>query len=488
MRITDVPIETAGALRSAGSYFTDLVTPNIRLGVTGLSRAGKTVFITALVRNLILGGRLPFFAPSAEGRIIAAWLEPQPDDDVPRFSYEEHLAALAADPPRWPEGTRRVSQLRLTIEYRTTDRLRRVVGAVAGGLLVTRRLHVDIVDYPGEWLTDLGLLEETFEAWSSAAFGRLDKSKLPAAAPLRAFISGLGADAAYDEGVAQAGARLFTDWLSAQRASGAGGSTLTPGRFLMPGDLADSPLLTFFPLPGSGGGRGTLWAQLARRFESYKTHVVKPFFRQHFATLDRQIVLIDVLSALNDGRDALAETTAAMQGVLAAFRPGRNTWLSSIFRRRVERIVFAATKADHLGQEGHDRLEALVKEMALDAISRAQFAGADVKVLALSALRATREAEMRTGAERLACVVGTPLAGERIDGRVFDGRTEVAVFPGDLPTDAAAALRTGEGLVGDPVRVLRFAPPQTAGLPADAVLPHIRLDRALDFLLGDRLT
>ncbi|MBV1695895.1 MAG: YcjX family protein, partial [Hyphomicrobiales bacterium] len=159
MRITDVPIETAGALRSAGSYFTDLVTPNIRLGVTGLSRAGKTVFITALVRNLILGGRLPFFAPSAEGRIIAAWLEPQPDDDVPRFSYEEHLAALAADPPRWPEGTRRVSQLRLTIEYRTTDRLRRVVGAVAGGLLVTRRLHVDIVDYPGEWLTDLGLLE-----------------------------------------------------------------------------------------------------------------------------------------------------------------------------------------------------------------------------------------------------------------------------------------------------------------------------------------
>ena len=33
-------------------------TPSVRLGVTGLSRAGKTVFITALVHNLLHGGRL----------------------------------------------------------------------------------------------------------------------------------------------------------------------------------------------------------------------------------------------------------------------------------------------------------------------------------------------------------------------------------------------------------------------------------------------
>ena len=39
------------------------MTPTVRLGVTGLARAGKTVFITALVRNLIAGGRLPLFSP-----------------------------------------------------------------------------------------------------------------------------------------------------------------------------------------------------------------------------------------------------------------------------------------------------------------------------------------------------------------------------------------------------------------------------------------
>jgi hypothetical protein len=33
--------------------------PVIRLGVTGLSRAGKTVFITSLVANLMNRGRMP---------------------------------------------------------------------------------------------------------------------------------------------------------------------------------------------------------------------------------------------------------------------------------------------------------------------------------------------------------------------------------------------------------------------------------------------
>ena len=45
------------------------------------------------------------------------YLEPQPDDDLPRFAYEEHLARLTADDRSWPEGTRRISQLRLTLEY-----------------------------------------------------------------------------------------------------------------------------------------------------------------------------------------------------------------------------------------------------------------------------------------------------------------------------------------------------------------------------------
>ncbi len=121
MRLTDLADGTIDALRSAGAYLSDFATPSIRLGVTGLARAGKTVFITALIRNLTHGGRLPFFDAYAEGRILRAYLQPQPDDDVPRFDYESHLAALLSDPPRWPESTRRISELRLTLEYQSKE-------------------------------------------------------------------------------------------------------------------------------------------------------------------------------------------------------------------------------------------------------------------------------------------------------------------------------------------------------------------------------
>ncbi len=59
------------AFRSIGDFATGLVTPAVKLGVTGLARSGKTVFITALVHNLIASARLPFFDAAAQGRVGA---------------------------------------------------------------------------------------------------------------------------------------------------------------------------------------------------------------------------------------------------------------------------------------------------------------------------------------------------------------------------------------------------------------------------------
>ena len=87
---------------------------------------------------------------------------------------------------------------------------------------------------------------------------------------------------------------------------------------------------------------------MERRYEAYKTHVVKPFFRDHFARLDRQIVLVDMLTALNGGSTALRDLEQTLTDVLGAFRPGRASWLRSVLTRRIDRILFAATKADHV--------------------------------------------------------------------------------------------------------------------------------------------
>ena len=63
---------------------------------------------------------------------------------------------------------------------------------------------------------------------------------------------------------------------------------------------------------------------MERRYEAYKTHVVKPFFRDHFARLDRQIVLVDMLAALNAGPAALRdlESGARRRARRLPARPG----------------------------------------------------------------------------------------------------------------------------------------------------------------------
>src|SRR6476620_8773009 len=104
--------------RARIEFGSHILNPTVRLGVTGMSGAGKTVFITALVHGLIRGGRFPVFEALSGGRIARAYLAPQPDDAVPRFDYENHVRALATE-RRWPEGTRHISELRLVIEYQS---------------------------------------------------------------------------------------------------------------------------------------------------------------------------------------------------------------------------------------------------------------------------------------------------------------------------------------------------------------------------------
>jgi uncharacterized protein len=477
----------ARALVEFGQHVFD---PTVRLGVTGLSHSGKTVFITALVHGLIQGGRFPVFEPLATGRVARARLAPQPDDAVPRFDYEGNVRALVEE-RRWPQSTDRISELRLVIDYQSQRG-------------VSRTLTLDIVDYPGEWLLDLPLLSRSYPQWSaeSLALSR-NGPRAQIAAQWHDYLATLDPLGPEDEQAALRAAALFTRYLQACRDERYAMSLLPPGRFLMPGDLAGSPALTFSPLPWPDGGTppaetppaGSLAAMMRRRYEAYKDVVVRPFFQDHFARLDRQIVLVDALAAFNSGPDAVRDLEGALAAVLECFRLGRRTWTNALFRPRIDRILFAATKADHLHHSSHERLEAILGRMTERAAQRASAAGAPIDVVALSAVRATHEALVRRGREELPCIIGVPAAGELANGEVFDGATEAAMFPGDLPADpddVFGAMPKFRGLsTAAPqdadFRFLRLRPPQLEQVDGTAMLPHIRLDRALQFLIGDRM-
>lgn len=465
-------IERAG--RDASAWFE----PTLRLGVTGLSGAGKTVFITALVASLLSRGRMRLLSAEAEGRILATMLRPQPDRQVPRFAYEAHLADLTGKRPVWPQSTRQVSQLRLSLRYRPSGFLASLAGPST--------LHLDIIDYPGEWLLDLPLIDQTYETWARAALALADSpARREVAREWRAALAVADATAPHDEPAAEALAKAWAGYLAAGRAAGL--SALAPGRFLMPGDMAGSPALTFAPLPKpENPERGSLYAEMGARFDAYKRVVVKPFFRDHFARLDRQVVLVDALDALARGPRALGDLTATMAETLACFRHGQSSWLDRLLGgHRIDRILFAASKADHLHHEQHPRLTALVEAMLAEGANRAAFAGAQVRGVALAAIRATVEQEIIRHGERLALVRGPRLPD----------RKQAAVFPGELPADIAATLATaatalpGEAPADWPdanYASVKFAPPRWGGDNGDGP-PHIRLDAALEYLIGDKL-
>ncbi|ACB96021.1 YcjX family protein [Beijerinckia indica] len=488
---SDLFFEARIIAQSLGDYVSG---PHLRLGVTGLSRAGKTVFITALIDHLTKAARpslrrgknpLPVFRVQAEGRLTRGQLEPQPDDAVPRFSYENHLAALHGpggdtDARHWPESTTQISELRLKLEFERPNGQ-------------TKALTIDIVDYPGEWLLDLPLLDKGFAQWSRET---LEASSAKARAPLaeewRRFVDAIDPKMDMGEETARRAAALFTAYLRACRAEIYAFSVLPPGRFLMPGDLAGSPALTFSPLvleEGVSYPSHSLAGMMERRFEAYKTHIVKPFFRDHFVRLDRQIVLVDALSALNAGPAAVRDLENALSDILVAFRVGQGNLLTNLFRPKIDKILFAATKADHLHHTSHDRLEAILRFLTARAISRAEAVGTSIDVIAMAAVRATREAMVSgEGGSDLEAVIGVPLTGENIDGEIFDGHAEAAIFPGDLPSDPKLIFQAGAQTYSD-YRFVRFRPPIAHRNPEGVVLPlpHIRLDRAFEFLLGDRL-
>lgn len=444
--------------------------PVIRLGVTGLSRAGKTVFITGLVANLLQRGRMTQLRAEADHRIEAVYLQPQPDDTLPRFAYEDHLAALTGDDPRWPQSTRAVSELRLSFRCKPLGLL--------GGLTGPRVLHVDIVDYPGEWLLDLALIGKSYAEWSEATLDRIAKRR--EAGEFMANARAEDGALALTEAKAQSLATAFTAYLTAARA--AGWSDCTPGRFLLPGDLAGSPVLTFAPIPKPASTpRNSLWREMDRRFEAYKAKVVQPFFREHFAKIDRQVVLVDVLGAIHQGPRAVEDLRRTMAEVLASFRPGKNGWLSGILGgKRVEKILFAATKADHLHHSQHPALTAIMQAMLHDAISRANFAGAETMAASLASLRCTVEETITRDGE----------SHDAVRGKLLSTGKQATMYPGELPTDPARLLspaREGaERWLDADYGLMEFAPARLSLKPGFGP-PHIRLDRAAEFLIGDRL-
>jgi uncharacterized protein len=450
----------------------------LRFAVTGLSQSGKTAFITSLVHNLVgaVGkpGRLPFLRAATEQRIVATRVLAPDDHSGDRFPLEQNVAALAADPPHWPPSTTDLRQVRLVLRFSPGGLLGRgsPIGSLARGCAEVR---IEIVDYPGEWLLDLPLLRQSYAEWSRVM---LDLTRHGARAALARdwldFLARHPADSAGDPQTARQAHNLYRDFLAACRER-AQLSFLQPGRFINRGQSADISILWFCPVPlpiGAQPRPGSLAAMMEARFEAYKRVIVQPFFEQLARDVDRQIVLVDVLRALNAGEEAFTDQRAALDVILAAFRFGRRNLLRLLFGARIDRVIFAATKADHVPALQRDHLEALMANLVEAPTLRAKAAHSRVAAASLASICCTEDDTDVIDGRKVDVVVGLPEGSGR----------RIRFFPGIVPVTPPPPGFWGERFTEFPV----FQPPRIEAA-AEKGIPHINLDKVLDFLLEDAL-
>lgn len=433
----------------------------IRIGVTGLARAGKTALLTSLAANLLAAGAglaaLPALSAKLAGRTLRVAVAQAGADSLPRFDYLAHLAALAADPPGWPARTGAVSLLALDLEIGWP-------GYAAS--LPARRIRLELLDYPGEWLLDLPLLGLEFAAWSEAVLRRLEGRA--EARDFLAFARGLPATAPADDALARAGRDLYGATLERLRDE-AGLSLLQPGRFLMPAPGLSPPWIEFFPLPG-----GSRLAGLLRdRYDQYRQRVREDLVAPSFGRIDRLVVLADLLTALHAGPEAFADAAAALGSVAQALRFRRQlpllpSWLAALapaLLGGIGRVAFAASKADHVADRQRGNLAALVASLTATP-------GVASRGFAVASVRCTEDVVWTLEGRPVSAVRG------RVAGEAKAGRS----YPGEVPDRAPDAAFWAHPFLAMP----DFEPLRLA-LGGRGGVPHIGLDSLLAFLLEDVL-
>jgi predicted YcjX-like family ATPase len=437
-----------------------LAESTVRLAVTGLSQAGKTVFITSVAHNLLSAAAnpavLPLFRARLGGGLVAARLD---SPEAREFPYRELLQSFAGDPPRWPASTTGIGTIRLALRYRPRS-------LVWGTLAPLSTLNLEIIDYPGEWLLDLPLLEQSYEEWSQAMLS-LCRAE-PRASAARPWLDFIASRPEASEANARVAADLYTDFLRRCRAEH-GLSVLQPGRFLSPGEHWGARVLQFCPLGDPGA---PLYTMMRDCYEQYRKEVVERFYEDHFRRFDRQVVLVDVLRALTIGPAAFEDARRALAAVLKSFRFGRNSLLRRLLGgARIDKALFLATKADHVAPGQYANLRQLLAKMTVEAGLDLRFAGAQVETGIVAAIRCTEPGFGSYDGKSVGLVKGI-LEGETTPKVLYAGE----VPPAPPPRELWATQRPD---------FPNFRPPRLEATPGEGV-PQFGLDESLDLLLGDK--
>ncbi len=442
----------------------------ICLGVTGLSASGKSTFLTSFIYQLMhfQKATLPAFSPILQERVLGVEVHAL-DNTGNQFSYESGVESLSSSPASWPQPTTGLSSVLVEIRYKPKDRLLSLPGRRFN------RLFIEIRDYPGEWLLDLPMLGMSYLDWSHECAGRSTAN--PNAELLGYFgsmVESIDPFELADEDKIREVTAHFVGYLKRCKESGL--SLIQPGRFLLPDDrnALGAPFFPLLNLPSPIDKRikdapdNCYFNVLQSRYKVYIDSQVKPFYQHNFSGIDRQIILVDLLGALNSGKACFDDMRRSLTSVLDSFQYGHNSLLAKLFKPRIDKVVFAASKIDQVLPEQHENTRVLMSTLVYDAYRKAHYKQVDTYCEAIASVRST---SIRTH-ERTNHLMGVDQSGSA-------GLMRHPDIPDHIPNE-------DEWLAYEQWQLRQLNPPAGLQLAQGDCLPHIRLDTVMRELLGDK--
>lgn len=357
------------------------------IAVTGFSGAGKSTLLTSLINQLLNVDvqQAQQWWPEIKHRWLSAQLI-QTTSDIPDYPFRNHVELLRQG--QWPPSTQSITRCLLEIRLKPRSRLE----DLAGKGYVSHEL--EIWDYPGEWLMDLPLATMNYAQWVGDSYAHFNNEPRNQLAPaLYRTLLDLDPMAAFE---GEKFDRIFKDYQQfLMECKQLGLHIINPGRFaLESADLsllpAFIPLLSAYGRDMSGASEGSWWWEMSRRYQHYVGEFVSPFLQQVFEQVDHQLVLVDLLGALGQGKSSLEELRRSLIRVLQLFSYGRNGWLDKLMAPKIERLTFVASKLDCVLPNQRAHLAELMRALVVESIQAARFHSTTVEHLELAAVACTQ--------------------------------------------------------------------------------------------------
>ena len=411
-------------------------TTECRVGIVGLSNAGKTVLLTSLIDHLQHHDE-DRFRIGNHATLRKFQFEPI-DDGWVKFNYEQYRDALVHR-GCWPRKTRDRSQIVCSFE-RSDWRYRDAI--------------LKLYDLPGERLADAGMIGREYSTWSDSTLSRIEQDT-PTRNVSHEFLTELQKPQPNHDTL------IHTYKLSLARSILAYRPIVSPSTFLLDvqgsvarHDTADSLAMTriiglssdqqFVPLPAAvRRSQSELATRFKASYHAYRREVVEPF-HEALRSCHALIVLTDITTLLSAGVGMYNENYQILSELFRILDPGESPietfgrHLADIFLPHelrpgwINRIAFVTPKLDLIHPLDRDRAlnlsRRLVKTLAKDRD------GLKYEFFNCAAVVSTRQLPGQPNQRLLTGLPYRNADGEK-NSTPIEQRFEVSPLPDDWPLD-----------------------------------------------------